>query len=339
MEIPLALAKTQHWAKHFLGGLYFPRRPFKTPVFIFSTRRSASTLLMEMIAGQPGFNYHAQPLDLWLYHPNRSQIPQPPQFQYTSLTEDEAALLCRYFAGLLEGRIRFRSQWNWLSPDYHWQVDRWVVKLLNTNPLIDWFTENFDLQVVYLLRHPIPVALSILQRGWDCIAGAFLNDDQFCEQYLEPGAVRESRQILATGTPLQKYVLEWGLANAAPLRICQDRPWLTLTYEELVTRPRAVCQALAAYLDLPDVDGMVARLEQPSATTQAASRVDLAHRGPQYLLQRWQTQVDPGEARAALAPLHDLFGLGAYTWDSPYPDEDLCHFGPLETGWPPERAR
>jgi hypothetical protein len=327
-------AELGYWFKAMLGAAYLPQRPFKPPVFLFSTRRSASTLLMEMIAGQPGFNYHAQPLDLWLYHPYRKHLPQPLLYQYISLTPTEAEQMRRFFGDLLAGRKRFRSQWNWLHPDYHWQVARWIVKLLNANPLMDWFAQNFDIQVVYLLRHPIPTALSIAQRGWRCVAEAYLQNAHFCETYLEAESVREGWRVLEKGNPVQKFVLEWGLANLAPLRLLPERPWLALTYEELVLRPQAMCRLLAERLDLPHPEAMQAYLERPSPTAQPATRADLAQRGARYLLHRWRQQVLQEDAQAAMRLLRDVLGLTAYSWDSPFPAPELCHFGACQVDDP-----
>jgi len=51
--------------------------------------------------------------------------------------------------------------------------------------LMDWFTKNFDIEVIYLIRHPIPTALSILNRKWGNTAKTFLENEYFQKNFLD----------------------------------------------------------------------------------------------------------------------------------------------------------
>jgi len=322
--------RSQRWIKQKFQSLHLQRHSFKKPIFIFSTRRSGSTLLTEMIYSQKGLNYSGQPLDLWKYHPYREYLPQPYLYQFISLEPEEEQMLQDFFCQLLDGQIKINSQWNIFNPSYSFIVDRLVVKLLNTKPLIDWFTQRFDIEPVYLLRHPIPSALSTIRRRWGCVAGAFLKDDSFCRTYLDENQVNECCRILERGSDLQKHVLEWGLDNLVPLSIYDQRPWLTLTYEELIARPGPVCRLLADRHDLPDPERMHQRIARPSRTALSHSKTDITEKGSQYLLRRWLDEVDPETARGAMSILQDLLDIRVYRHDSPYPAPELCHFGPFE---------
>ncbi len=318
-----------YWIRRKLEALHIPRRPFKRPIFIFSTRRSGSTLLTEIIHSQKGVNYSGQPLDFWRYHPYPERLPQPYLNKFISLEPEEEQKLKDFFHDLLAGRIRVRSQWNILNASYSFVVDRMVVKLLNCKPLIDWFAERFDGDIVYLIRHPIPTALSIIRRNWGCTAEAFLQNDHFRHTYLDEAKAKECHHILEYGSTLQKYVLEWGLENLVPLSVFQERSWLTVTYEELIARPAPMCRLLATRLDLSDPERMIQRMSRPSKTTQARSKVDIVEKGSTYLLERWRDEIDPQAAREAMEMLEDLCNVSVYAAESPFPLPGLCHFGPL----------
>ena len=126
-------------------------------ICLFSTPRSGSTWLMELIWSQPGFKACNEPLDVrsplvrrylgitdWLELYNHSAVPA----------------LHKYFQALCEGRLHaidpvpFRRYYR---PVTH----RIVFKIINgAEDRINWFRDTFNGQIVYLARHPIAVSLS-----------------------------------------------------------------------------------------------------------------------------------------------------------------------------------
>ncbi|SFM80649.1 hypothetical protein [Thermodesulforhabdus norvegica] len=152
------------FSKQTLGRLCIYRLTEK-PIFIFANRRGGSTLVMEMIYSQPGVDYIAQPLDLWQLHPHFNRLPHPLRSKFIALKEEEEERLAKYFTDLLAGRIRLRNQWRIFDRNFSFLVNRLVVKVCNAHALIDWFNEHFDIHCLYLIRHPIATALSIINRG------------------------------------------------------------------------------------------------------------------------------------------------------------------------------
>jgi len=55
---------------------------------------------------------------------------------------------------------------------------------LNALPFIDWFDEKFNIKIIYLIRHPIPTSLSIIQRNWGNNLEAMLQNSYFTKKYL-----------------------------------------------------------------------------------------------------------------------------------------------------------
>lgn len=314
--------RLKYLARSILGGAARYRRPYHDSVLLLSMRRSGSTLAMQMIASQPGFDYSDQPLDLWRYHPHRRRLPPVPATgRYVDPAPEERAALVGYLRDLLEGRLRVYGQWRIHDPDFHWRVDRVVVKTVNALPLTASLVDGLPAaRVIHLVRHPIPTALSIERRGWKSLVDVLLASDGFVDRYVPDGAVTELRRIADRGSPLQRYVLEWGLENLAPLREMEGGRLSGVTYEELVDRPLESSRRLAEALDLPDPERMARTLGEPSRTAVGPSRVRVRDSGGAALVERWAERVPPAEAEEAMAPIRELLGITLYRADDPWPE-------------------
>ena len=105
-----------------IGKFNFHRKdPKKKDIFIFYTRRSGSTWLMEIINSQKGIRWIADPLDV-----NRNvafsqrhllpDIPPSNRPRFIHLDDAEKEMLYQYFDKLLKGKIHTgASQWNILE--------------------------------------------------------------------------------------------------------------------------------------------------------------------------------------------------------------------------------
>jgi len=302
-------------------------RPIERPILIFSTRRSGSTLLMWVLRSQTGVDYLDEPLNLWRLHPHFARLPHPPSGYFISLTDAEKEKLYGYFQDLLSGKLRFRHRGNLLDPGRTFLVRRFVVKNINATTLIDWFSEKFDADIVYLLRHPGAVAESLLRKGWKSTAQAYLENSVYSAK-LTAKQRRLAQKILVEGSPFQQCILEWCLDNLYPLSVWRERPWLTLSYEEMVMRPVEISQMLCHRLRLPDPERMWRVLQLPSRTTSVDSKRAIRAEGSGALVGRWLKHIDKGEIEG-MRELLNAFGIEVYRADSPYPDEALCYFGPL----------
>jgi len=80
--------------------------------------------------------------------------------------------------------------------------------LLGADTLIDWMSKEFEIEVLYLICHPVPVALSCLDRNWGKDAEAYLYNPWYREQIVGPERARFCDELLAKGSPLEKFVLE-----------------------------------------------------------------------------------------------------------------------------------
>lgn len=303
--------------KHAVKALSNVHRPDGTPnVLLFSTPRSGSTWLMELIWTQPGFKYCNQPLSLFNPHVRRHLGIDRWEALYE---ESSVPTFERYFADIFAGRVRFANP-NPLRGHYRPVTRRIVVKEIHgLADRIAWFGSTFDARIVYLLRHPIAVAISSERFP---LLGAFL-ETSYREHFSGEQLILADR-IASLGSHLEQGVLSWCLQNAVPLRASTD-DWAVVTYEQMVVEPEPVITELARTLSLPAPDRMRAALTVPSVNVKIKSSEETQHllyetaaeRRPD-LVDKWRRRVDASDEARAME-IVEVFGIDTYTAGDVFP--------------------
>ena len=203
------------------------------------------------------------------------------------------------------------------------------MKNINATPLIDWFAKKFDADIVYLLRHPGAVAESIVRQGWNSTAWVYLENSVYSAN-LTPEQRSRAWEIVEEGSPFQQCVLEWCLDNLYSLRVWRERPWLTLSYEELIMRPHEISQMLCQRLRLPEPERMLRFMHIPWTGSVDSKKVVQAE-GPRALVARWMKHINEKEF-GEMEKVLKVFEVDIYKANNPYPAKEICHFGPLVEG-------
>jgi hypothetical protein len=299
-------------------------------ILVFASRRSGSTYLARLLSCGRGVRYVDQPFELFYPQTDEGAIkcaslPPMPLSQFISLNEKESARVRSYTATLLNGGLRSLGR-----------IDRWgvpflatrtVLKITNALPLLDWFNDHCDALAVYLVRHPIPQALSVVRNEWGITAEAFLENDAFCRAYLNEDQTRLGRQILAAGSYFQQAVLNWCLENLVPLQRRRSNATV-VTYEELVLFPEETIAWLAEALSLSNVKGMLSMVREPQQAKLSEKRTRTAIRQGkrERLISRWG-EVVTGEEREDAREILEAFGIFEYRVDDVLPTGKLLRFG------------
>ena len=291
-------------------------RPDGRPnVFLFSTPRSGSTWLMELIWSQPGFKYCAEPLNL--RNPGVRQHLGVGEWRQL-YSNDAIPLLHDYFQAFCEGRLRFKNP-NPFKGYFRPVTHRIVFKEIHAGgAIINWFRDNFNARVVVLLRHPLAVSLS---REELPTLTTFIDSDY--QHHFSAEQLEYSQRIVNSGTRLERGVLAWCLQNAVPLRDATD-DWAIISYEQMVLAPLPLVGYLADKLQLPLPDRMMNRLTVPSGVKAKSDKPtqDLLAEGDStkrpWLVEKWRRKVDDAEERAAMAIL-ERFEIDAYRFGDPLP--------------------
>lgn len=281
-------------------------------IFIFSTPRSGSTWLMELILTQPGFKPCNEPFNLWDPDVCRyfAQLGMTDWTDFHSHYGNHA--MQEYIQGFCDGRVRFKNPFFYRNY-FRLITHRIVFKILHAGEdRINWFRDTFNGRIVFLLRHPIAVSLS---RKFYPRLGAFLNTEY--REHFSETQLREAKKIVESGTKLEQGVLDWCLQNAVPLRHATS-DWITISYEQLIIEPRPVIEALARRLALPQPERMMQRLTIPSASTHKCdekTKEVLKNRegSNRWVVEKWREKVTEEEERRAMEIL-EQFNVDVYQY-------------------------
>jgi hypothetical protein len=252
---------------------YWLRRAARLPVrvaiaddavFLFSSRRSGSTLLRDAIYSQLGFDFIDQPFDRGHYHPSRRRYGPNHKNQVVASSQIPEALAL--LEGCLSGSTVGRSQWRWIDPDFTWSVDRWVVKILNAKAIAGPLIDHFDARPVVLLRHPLAVARSTSNYRWVDELDDFVESEEYARSWLREDFLQLVRSSIASFDRFERLVAAWVAENAAIVEQAHGKGWPVVTYEELVIRPRMTFRQLQGPLSLTDEGRFVRRVALPTRT-------------------------------------------------------------------------
>jgi hypothetical protein len=301
--------------------------PSKKPICLYGSRRSGSSLLMQMISVNRGVMFSDQPFGL--YTASSANINRLPLFSYGQIAnpdDEELVILRDYIEGLLAGSIRANLPWKFWSRDFHFSNDRICLKITDAKAMLDWIDQNFDVHTVVLTRHPIAQALSVTANQWLITGKGFLRNPTFVERWLPNDLETYCWDVYRGGTDLERRVLDWALENLPMLTWLPQRPhWLYLGYEDLIAQTAGVIDYLSDTLQLADRVAMAAQVRRPSRAAMKESTAETRQwihgQRKTQLLDAWRQKVSGDEVKSCFRVL-DRFGIDLYTADTSMPNHD-----------------
>jgi Sulfotransferase domain len=288
----------------------------KPNIFIFSTARSGSTWLMEIISSQPQIKFINEPLLMSQF--DYPGAPLPASWEFLLPHAERKSKLESYFHQLLANRLGVGSPAPF-SRFHRFISRRFVVKDLRCHDLMNWFEKQFNFKIIYLVRHPIPTALS---RKEYARLPLFLSNDIYCQRYLTPELRRYGCAIVEHGTDLEKKVLDWCLQNLPPMKFLDRSNWFCVHYEDMVLDPATTIELLANFIGQVDKDKMLRQVKSASSSvflsdphTQDFLKQQQAANGDRlYLVNRWRKRISPEEEKQVFEILRkfemDVYQLG-----------------------------
>lgn len=299
----------------------------KKDVFIFGSARSGSTLMHEMITSQPEFKPIKVPFDL-RYQPIADYMAARGIKDWGDYYDDAAApVIEEYIKSIQSGKLHISD------PMFYNNYNRWITRrvafkvLHSCEDRIQWFEDTFNGKIVYLLRHPIPVAFSRrqiprLQTFVDSNFSRFFTEKQ----------LSYARNIIENGTDMQRAVVDWAFQNVVSLREIGPN-WTVVTYEQMVMDPTPIVDALCNNLDLPNPEGMMDRLTSPSysskwsdeATNKVLNSLKTGGKAGDnhkswLIYDKWKEKVSDEEEKQLMEIL-EVFELDTYSIGSAMPHE------------------
>jgi len=302
------------------------RQGDKKNIFLFSTPRSGSTWLMEILATNPGMKYYDEPFNIRRHNVRKAgrfldwEVLMPEHY-------DSDAIIA-YLEDLSANNLGFMN-----PPPFrknHWFITtRTVFKIHELEHMINDIKDQCNGQVVFLLRHPIATTISrvVFPRLEN-----FVNSRYYRERFLNEGQLSEIRRLVRNGTKLQRGLVSWCYQNLVPLKHLDTSDWLIVTYEEAVLNPIQCCKLFMECLGLEDLQAMLRSVDEPASNIALSNPETLRIMGEsdnmlkkRKLVEKWRLNVAEEEEKQAFEIL-DLFDLQAYERGRTVASHNLLHF-------------
>lgn len=290
-------------------------------IALVGSRRSGSTLLMQVIGQSPGVKWVNQPFSHYVASAHQMQfVPWPAGGLFVHPTAHEVAQIHRYLEAIFGGSLHVQEPWRFWLRDFHFRSNRIVMKLTEEHYLVPIF-RKLGCRIVRYFRHPIPQALSCLRNQWGDKVDHFAKSGAFLEEVLTAEQRSFFQSTSRSGTPLQRYVLGWACENL-PLFQSNATDELTVFYERIVLEPDTVLLALVQFCELADTGRMRQVLTRASASVRGlseSSTEEAIRRGDtSEVVARWQRLLSV-EDIAAVQRVLDRFPGCPYRASEPMP--------------------
>ncbi len=293
----------------------------KPNIFYFSTPRSGSTWVMELILSQKGIKQCNEPFNI-----RKEKIREVLGIHDWDTLQSEASLdKIKAYINLFVKGSKQVSFADILPQQKHHRfiTNRIIFKILFAGEdRLEWFRDTFNGKIIFSIRHPIPVSLSreVYPRLTSFVTSAYSKN--FTAKQLE-----FAKEIIAKGSEMEKMVLDWCFQNAPPLRN-PPKDLLIITYEQLTLHPAPIISKLADYLELEDKERMLQGIAVPSnsvsksnqETTSFLSDSANYENNKKWLIEKWRKKVDV-EQEKHLMKILQVFDLDIYTFGDYLPNK------------------
>lgn len=311
-----------------IGNIH--RQGSKQNIFIFSTPRSGSTLLMEVIGAQAKIKIVNEPLNMErqrVFYNLGEKNQLPPTWDFLFPNKDRERVLVEYFKKIEQNQIATVNAFPF-SSYYRFVTDRIVYKILRVSDMINWFEECLKAKVVYLIRHPIPTSIS---RKRLLELPLFFENGIYKEKYLNEKLVRLGNKIIQERDYLSMAVLDWCLRNLPPLEHLDRKNWIFLTYEEMVMKSEDVLNLLCNELELDNMEEMMKIMKKPSGSTKQSDEAIRKRlekgvvESAEWYINRWRSKISE-EKEKRLFDIVGAFEIDIYRYKEDYPASPYLNF-------------
>jgi len=291
-------------------------------IFLFSTPRSGSTWLTELISTQPQFKMVKEPFNI------RKDYVKDNLDLYSwedLLNPINNKKIINYVNGFIDGSYKdlrlkrpapFSQLWKPIT-------SRIIFKILFAGETdFNWYKDSFNGEVIFLLRHPIPVSLS---REVCPRLHSFFNSP-FIENFTKD-EIAVAEKIIKQGDHFEKAILDWCFQNVLPLRK-MDPNWLIVSYEQTVLTPEIVIKHLLNKFNFKNPDKIKSRLNKASGSTVKSSdeskRILLdpnqIEKNKKWLVEKWKQKVSDEQHKRVFEIL-SAFGIDYYEYNNVMPND------------------
>ncbi len=272
-------------------------------VMVGGKGRSGTTWVAEILNYNNTFEYLFEPL-----HPDKNPTLAAFDWKQYVPPEDDDLEKRRAMQRILAGPIdsEFVNQFN-NQPDTHHRL----VKVIRINLMAKWLANNFpDLKLIFIVRHPLAVALSLTRNQWPSDWNLILRQENLVDQYLKPFLpFMDENQPLVT-----QHLISWCIEHYVLFHQLDPDDALFVHYEDLCLQPETELDRMFSCIGLTWDRSVLEKIRKPSELANDRSAVT---RGKDPV-RDWQKEFAPESLDAALHLL-TLFSLDEIYTTDPLP--------------------
>ncbi|MFC2138063.1 sulfotransferase domain-containing protein [Bacteroidota bacterium] len=315
--------------KTFLRPLHRHTKEGKD-IYIFTLPRSGSSLLAEIISINPKINFIGEPLLLnknnkenLLKYFDKSFLKE----RYVELSDSEQEKMFAYFNDLSNGKTLNSINWSdFFSSKHNFNTNRTLFKTHKITSLFSEFNSKLELDIIYLLRHPISHSLSRMRNNWATYISYFLQYEKISNK-LNNKQIELCKNIEAKGSALEKFCVSWCLENYELFELIKmnkiPKNLHIISYEELLYKPDKSISKLCDFIKIPFHQKMLDKINRPSKgivhsnkeTEQKIKRGDRT-----YLIEKWKEKVNNDDEERIFEILNSL-DINFYEINNPLPNK------------------
>lgn len=289
-------------------------------VALFSNPRGGSTWLGELLASVPKSALVYEPLYRGFIKTN-GQMPAKHSgktaefdkldfYYYQPIPEDENWPEAEEFFHQLFNRelitlsMYHENEWRAIP-----EAEKFIFKFCTADLLLPWLVKRFNIAPIFLTRHPCAVVASQLKHvGWQHVRSnpkVNFPDFRYNEVYKQYESIFKE-----ISSPEENLAAFWAIRTRYVTQHSQNnKDWLTVSYEGLVSNPEEEVQRIFNYLNWEIPDTLWKQIHQPSSSSNASSLSNLQS-GNQ--LSSWQRSLKPAQIDRILR-IVEQFGITEYS--------------------------
>ena len=300
--------------KSVIHQFHFHKKKHKD-IYIFTLPRTGSTLLAEILNVSPNIQMISEPFSLDKYNEKiltKNLQNVIPRDRYVDITDYEKNAIFNYLSKLSLRKIPNIQLTDVLKGKFHFITNQTIFKTHRITYLFDEFSNNNEIYILYLLRHPISHSLSRITIKTDDYTKEFFQAKKI-QPNLNQHQIILIKQIIDTGSDLEKFTLSWCLENYIFLKkmINNELPAnaIPVFYEELVLKPETVIQNLCNKTNLKYTGKMSQTIDIPSKGTIHSSeqKKDLIiNKKISELIHNWRNIISSYEEKKVFKVLEKL---------------------------------
>nr|WP_272506792.1 sulfotransferase [Salinibacter ruber] len=278
---------------------------------VTGSHRSGTTWVGRMLALPPVLRYVHEP-----FRPDASHdlVPLPTKRWYEYIPSNgeneryrvklEKGLGLRYPLGHhLKASGSLRDGYRHVRSAVGRTIDRWRGRsVLLKDPLAllsaEWLYEQFDLDVVVMIRHPVAFAGSLKVKGWtfpfqDLLDQSRAMKDLFWEHREEIQHFAKTDQHI-----VDQAALLWTLLYNVVLKYRKQQPdWVFLRHEDIARSPLQTFQGLYDQFGLDFTNTVRSQIEAHSDPAEKKSTVEDLQRDSESVIRNWVQRLTADEIK------------------------------------------